>query len=171
MTDFHLIIAAGVIASAYIVLCNRLTAYVHPIRMRLADQGRDLLDSGVLAGHDEELVEAALDRAYSTWGAWAHVILMPFAAVVVTFEMLLRRPDSLDQYPKDVRDRISKFGIFSTISVMANSPLAAALLILELAILAIFFVPLGRLAHAMGVAQERLQSVLWDHHNNHNHAQ
>ena len=47
MTDFHIIIGAVAIAAAYIVLCNRFTALVHPIRMRMADLGRSLLESGI----------------------------------------------------------------------------------------------------------------------------
>jgi hypothetical protein len=148
MNTYALLVTAGLFAAAYLFLCNRVTAALHPLRLELARVGTRLIAAPGMPGPVKTMVGAALDHAYSSWVAWAHVFALPVAVVLTVRDALTGRKDpDFENVPADSRPELSLFCALSTVSTLANSPLAFALFALEVLVCMVLWMPIGVLMH------------------------
>lgn len=172
MTEYQALLAAAVTVTFYALLCNRVTRLVHSLRMQMAEMGEELLNTERLPGHIETHIEASLDNAYCTFCAWVAVFALPFAAIAVVVDRVKKRPDPFADVPHDLRAKVDQFAMFSFISTLANSPLAALLFAAQFIVLLVLWIPAGRLARELFSLRDVLANLIhgsklpW----NHNHA-
>lgn len=159
MTGEMLLLQVGAAALLYLITKNRMNAYVHPLRMRLADLGAARLADEKLSDRMRSRIEFQLDNAYNGRIAWGLVILMPYAAVRSLIESFVGK-EKAERGDSDY----SAIMLLSTISVFATSPIAAVLFLIEMLVLGLLFVPLGAALRTMENTLERAEGTLQHRH-------
>jgi hypothetical protein len=140
MTGEMLILQVAAAFLLYVILKNRLVALAHPLRMRLADLGRDLLAEPSLDDASRARVQFQLDHAYNGYIAWAFVVSFPVAAVRSLIDSFTgKKNEDSSSFKSD----LTAITTLATLSVFATSPIAAVLFIAEMAIFAVLWIPVG----------------------------
>jgi hypothetical protein len=147
MTATSLLVWTGVVIVAYLVICNRTIALMHPIRMRMVALGEHLLDQRDLPTDDAQNIRTCLDHAYSKAAAWAFACLMPYAILGtikdIIKEKFLGIPDQeVDRVPAHLRDDVGTFCVLSFFSMSMSSPLAGLFIGVQLLCAALVWLPI-----------------------------
>lgn len=139
------LLQAGVGLAVYAVACNRLSAVVQPLRLRMADMGEALLSDQRLPASARAAVEQALDGAFNPDGAWKIVAALPAAAAMVLIETITgkRRPET--RIAPDLRTPYRRFQVWALLLRLCNSPLALALAVTQFVVFMLLFIPAARL--------------------------
>lgn len=142
----EILLMGGVLLAFYLLICNRVVAAIHPLRMRFANLGAHLLANPELGPLLRRRVNMSLNHAYSTPTAWGLAIAVPFAAIAtIKDEVVGNNPDAdLEHLSEETRDDLRLFCSLWFVSVIANSPLAAAVVALELFIVLITWLPVSK---------------------------
>jgi len=159
MSGEMLLLQVGAAFLLYLILKNRLNAFVHPLRMRLADLGAAALEDKGLSDRSKASVEFQLDNAYNGRVAWAFVLLLPFAAVKSLIDSIIGREKS-----EPSRGEETAIMVLATISVFATSPIAAFLFAIEVLLVAVLFLPLGGSMRIMERILEKAEGSWQNHH-------
>ena len=157
MTGEILLLQVSAAALLYLIIKNRLNAYLHPLRMRLAELGAERLADHSISDRDRSRIEFQLDNAYNGRIAWALVLLFPFFAARSLVESFIGVERSEASGSDD-----TAIMLLATMSVFATSPIALALFMIELLVFAVLFVPLGRSLRSMAGTLERAEDTI--HH-------
>jgi hypothetical protein len=132
--------------------------------MEMTEVAERLLSDGRVADREVDSIETMLKTAYSSPAAWGFAALVPVAAVAVLVDYARgRRQEPFDGLPAHLKTDANRFMRLSTVSVLANSPLAALIFVVEMLVAILLFLPLGAvLCELMQVVQ--LGSNLRTHH-------
>ena len=146
MTNVEILLLMGCALAFYYLICNRVTAAMHPIRMRLLSVGNKILDSEDLSDYARRHVEASLDSAYSTAAAWGVAFLMPFAVASTVYDEIVgKRTDAmLGGVNPSLQSDAKLFCLLWFVSVVANSPIAAIIVVVELFVSLVLWLPVTK---------------------------
>lgn len=160
MTPQMFILVIGLVAGAYLFLKYRIAKELQPWRLELAAMGEQLLQAPELDPKDADLVQTQLRMAYSGLGPWVFVIVMPFAAIGFVAMRLLGRRSKPTSTPHALRRELSIVGNRALLSMLANSPIAAILYLMETVLIVILMIP----ANILYAETARLVGRANDHH-------
>lgn len=138
-----LIVAAAFVAWSYFQ--GRLAKAVQPLRLKMAEQGEALLARSDISEQTRKDVEFMLSTAFSRWGMLLFaIVVVPFAIFCVAFDDKMRAQVERD-YSKMTPEARSQYADMRSLHgrvVMANHPLLASIVVLEVTVL---LVPLSLL--------------------------
>jgi hypothetical protein len=149
MIDAHVLVSIGVFAILYLILCNRAISLVHPLRMEMLELGERLLADHRLRDDEAKAVETGIAYAYSSWIAWAFVVGLPVAAIATIIDRVRGRENPLSCGERDLQNDLNRFLRLATVSLLANSPLAAFLFVIVFVACSILFLPIGNAVQEM----------------------
>jgi hypothetical protein len=139
VSEIQLLIAAAALICIYHFLRARIAVLLQPLRLELAETGETLIADETIPADYRDSIELILHLAYSAGAAWMLVAAYPY----VSLKMLRRsqdRNDPLAGLSAEKRRALSFVIRVGTISIFANSPLAAFIFMLEI----LLFRPIGR---------------------------
>ncbi len=126
-------ITTGIAVVVYTLIVHRLAEMAQPLRLRMVDSGRALLESD-LPEADKRVVRYMLAHAFSGAQAWMLVLLLPFfvaGQIVVKMRPGGGAAKAHSAKPPINHECLVITGMF-VFSIFAANPLAAFLLMLEM---------------------------------------
>ena len=131
MTILRIALTGFFISAAYIYLLNRLANFAHPMRLKLATEGRNILSRQDVSEPVRRQVEFSLSHAFSPWMTVIASLVFPIALISAIISAVRRQagPMRTDRERKDT----VRIGVFFTFSVIAANPLFGMVLLAEYA--------------------------------------
>jgi hypothetical protein len=146
MNAYMLLGLSGFTVAVYLVLSNRLTAILWPLRLHIAELGETLLADPRMPVLHRKRIEHELNYTFSLPRAWLCVFIVPVAAVLAFRDKVLdRNVDPIADVPQDLRPNLRYFCALTVVSTIGNSPLVAVLVLIEVTLCLVTWLPLGTL--------------------------
>jgi len=125
------ILVAAISASTvgYALLLRRLAVLVHPLRLRLADVCRDILQKK-LSSDDRDAVRWMLRNAFNPLVPLILAIVLPFLLLYLSLRLIFA-PSTRTSSDESGIEKLKATGLF-LVSVAAANPLAALVICVEL---------------------------------------
>ena len=143
------LITSAALLLANMILRNRLSAFVQPLRLEMAELGESLLAEEILPAKAKSTINYDLDTAFDGWRAWFFVFAVPFAAVVIVVEMIFGKITTPAKIPDHLRSDYDRFQRLAIVCRFANSPLATLILIIEAVFMFVIFLPVYRIGQVV----------------------
>lgn len=145
MNDYMIMAAAAALVGIYALLCMRISAAIQPMRIRFIERVNSMqADENTSEKLKAELSTLA-DNLFKTRIAWLIVLTYPFAVFLAFFPRKMNESRS-SQTANSAASTAMGLGIFCAV---ANSPIALLIFTIELALLLVLFIPLGKVSRAM----------------------
>ena len=128
LTSFWIaLLLAAFAVMAYTLLVKRLAEWVQPTRLRMADLGRDMLQTNLPDG-EHRAIQGMLDDAFSARPAVVMALLLPFILGYYITRRVLRLP--VVSGPPLTREWSKLMDMF-VISALAANPFFALIIFIE----------------------------------------
>jgi hypothetical protein len=148
----EILLYSAIGVAGYAVACNRLSAAVQPLRLRMAELGETLLQASDIPEEVRRKVDVLMDSVYDTSAAWIRVVILPALAVWFLWGAITGRWPEEPDIPPRLRDDFREFVGLAGPLPLFNSPLALALFLMQLAVLVMLFVPASYLLRGLAMA-------------------
>jgi hypothetical protein len=157
MSMTTIILGSVLMVMVYLLVRYRFLVLSEPIRKDLARRGERLIANPALPPKHRKEVEFWLDTTFETWWVPISVVLMPMLVILLPFQKDFWKDEAEEIEDDDVRREYRLVHGMSVSSDLMLSPLSSAILLPQLLVLTILFVPIPRLAAAI----EKLHSNLF----------
>jgi hypothetical protein len=169
-TEF--LLSAGATIFLYLLICNRIIALAHPLRMSTVALANSLCDDEGIPAAFADNVESAVSGMYSSSRAWLFVFAMPIAMAVGIYRHIVGgRDTTLDGIPVNKRPSAQLVITLTFVSTLVNCPLATILFAIQFLVFVILFLPVGsalrELLAISASTDTALESMLARHHMRH----
>lgn len=145
MNDYMIMVAAAASVGIYALLRMRLSAAIQPMRIRFIERVNAMQVDGNTSEKLKEELNTLADNLFKTRIAWLIVLTYPVAVFWAFFPGKTNESQN-SQTANSAASTAMGLGIFCAV---ANSPIALLIFIIELALLLMLFIPLGKVSRAM----------------------